>query len=103
MKHHYLKNVSTLTLNEEKCTGCGVCKTVCPHGIFEIRSGKAVILDKDACIECGACAKNCAFSALQVESGVGCAFAILNGMFRGTAPTCDSNDSGDKKQKNGCC
>ncbi len=89
MKHLYLKNVSTLSLDEEKCTGCGLCTSVCPHSVFEIRSSKAVILDKDACIECGACAKNCAFSAIRVVSGVGCAFAILNGLLRGSAPTCD--------------
>jgi ferredoxin len=88
MKNRYLKNVSTLVLHEENCTGCGACIEVCPHGVFELREGKARIADKDACMECGACASNCPFSALEVHKGVGCAAAILIGMLTGEEPSC---------------
>ena len=84
----YLKNVVTLHLDPEKCTGCGMCMEVCPHSVFQ-KSGKIVaIADRDACMECGACAKNCAFSAISVQQGVGCAAAIIIGFFTGTEPTC---------------
>jgi NAD-dependent dihydropyrimidine dehydrogenase PreA subunit len=89
MKHKYLKNVATLKLDAEKCTGCGMCVSVCPHGVFELSSGRAKIADLDSCMECGACAKNCAFSALTVTPGVGCASAIIKGMLTGTEPSCD--------------
>lgn len=89
MKHKYLKNVSTLTLDSEKCTGCGMCINVCPHNIFEIKSGKAFISNRDSCIECGACMKNCAFNAVLVNPGVGCASAIIKGLLTGTEPSCD--------------
>lgn len=85
---NYLKNVVTLQLDSEKCTGCGMCMEVCPHSVFQ-KSGKIVaIAVRDACMECGACAKNCAFSAISVQQGVGCAAAIIIGFFTGTEPTC---------------
>jgi NAD-dependent dihydropyrimidine dehydrogenase PreA subunit len=71
MVHRYLKNVVTLSYDSDKCTGCGLCTLVCPHRIFELKDGKAVINDRDRCIECGACQKNCAFGAIRVNAGVG--------------------------------
>jgi NAD-dependent dihydropyrimidine dehydrogenase PreA subunit len=85
----YLKGVATLRLDEDNCTGCGMCEIVCPHGVFEMANGKAAIADLDSCMECGACALNCEFGAIEVESGVGCAEAIIIGAVRGTEPTCD--------------
>lgn len=98
MKHKYIKNVATLKLNLEICTGCGVCTNVCPHNVLSMGDGKIQIENKDACIECGACAKNCPFSALSVEQGVGCAAAIIKGFLTGTEPSCDCSGS-----SNGCC
>lgn len=89
MKHQYLKNVATLRLDSEKCVGCGLCVTVCPHQVFEISDGKVKIVDLDQCMECGACAKNCAAFALSVHPGVGCASAIIKGLLTGTEPSCD--------------
>ena len=88
-KMRYLKNVTTLQLNAEKCTGCRKCTEVCPHGVFVIDKGKAQINDRDACMECGACAMNCPVEAISVESGVGCASGIIIEALRGTEPTCD--------------
>ena len=85
----YLADVVTLTLDEEKCTGCGMCTAVCPHAVFEVKQGKARICDRDACMECGACAKNCPAEAVSVQSGVGCAAAIIIGALTGTEPSCD--------------
>lgn len=79
----YLKNVATLDLDLEKCTGCGLCAIVCPHRVFEIKDQKAVITNADLCMECGACSLNCPADALNVESGVGCAAAVLTGILGG--------------------
>lgn len=93
MNQKYLKNVVTLKLNIEKCTGCGMCMEVCPHAVFKINGDKCDIVDKDRCMECGACAKNCPFNAIYVRSGVGCAYAIIMGKLLGTEPTCGCSDS----------
>ena len=98
MKHKYLKNVVTLKLIEDKCVGCGMCLKVCPHGVFQLKQGKAQIFDKDSCMECGACAKNCPFSAVEINSGTGCAQAIIAGKLTGREPICGCAD-----ENNSCC
>ena len=90
----YLKNVATLELQPEKCTGCGMCATVCPHGVFRLAGNRAEIADRDACMECGACARNCDSGAITVQSGVGCATAIIHGALTGSEPVCGPSDSG---------
>lgn len=84
LKCKYLKNVVTLELDREKCTGCGMCMEVCPHNVFTIAEGKAFINDRDSCMECGACSRNCPFSAIDVRAGVGCASAIIRGKVNGS-------------------
>ncbi|MGI6450721.1 MAG: mercury methylation ferredoxin HgcB [Desulfitobacteriia bacterium] len=97
MKHRYLKNVATLSLSAEKCSGCGRCAEVCPHRVFSVNEKKAKIEDKDSCMECGACAKNCPANAITVDAGVGCASAVIMGWLTGSEPSCDCS-SGE-----GCC
>jgi NAD-dependent dihydropyrimidine dehydrogenase PreA subunit len=94
----YLSNVATLSFDESKCTGCGICTEVCPHGVFALSHGIAHITDKDLCIECGACMTNCAFGAIAVRKGVGCAAAVIASRLKGGEVTCGCSD--DKK---GCC
>ena len=103
-KHRYLKGVTTLVFNTAKCTGCGRCSEVCPHGVFEMSNRKAQIIEKDLCMECGACALNCPAKAVEVNAGVGCATAIINGFITGGEPTCGcSAENGAKTGKGKCC
>lgn len=85
----YLKNVATVNLQQDRCTGCGRCLEVCPRGVFVMEERKARIVERDNCIECGACAKNCEFDAIGVQSGVGCAAAVIKGLLTGGEPSCD--------------
>lgn len=98
MRHHYLKNVSTLELNSDRCVGCGMCAQVCPHQVFTLGDRKALIATPYSCMECGACVLNCPASALKVEQGVGCAAAIIHGFLTGTEPSCGCSDD-----NNSCC
>jgi NAD-dependent dihydropyrimidine dehydrogenase PreA subunit len=94
----YLANVTTLQYIADTCKGCGRCVEVCPQNVFEMRNKQAAITDKDLCMECGACARNCDFGAISVKSGVGCAAALINGMFTGGEPTCGCSET-----TSGCC
>lgn len=95
MTLHYLKNGETLRLDASRCTGCGRCIEVCPHGVLAMRDHRAMLVDRAACMECGACMRNCAFAAVTVKAGVGCAAAVIAGLVRGTEPTCGC--SGESK------
>ncbi|MBM3434963.1 MAG: 4Fe-4S dicluster domain-containing protein [Bacteroidetes bacterium] len=94
----YLKNVVTLQLDSEKCNGCTLCIMVCPHDVFVMRDKKSYIQNRDLCMECGACEMNCPEGAITVRSGVGCAAGIINGLLKGTEPTCDCSG-----EKSSCC
>lgn len=101
MKFTYVKNGESLSLDSAKCTGCGMCVEVCPHGVFRLNGGKAGIADKASCMQCGACKLNCPAKAIEVKSGVGCAGAILRGIVTGKEATCGCSDDG--KKSSSCC
>jgi len=99
----YLGETIKLELDREKCTGCSMCVSVCPHAVFEMAGPKAAIIDKGACMECGACAKNCPAKAIESGAGVGCAYAIISGMLTGSEPSCDCSSSAGDGKKSSCC
>jgi NAD-dependent dihydropyrimidine dehydrogenase PreA subunit len=101
MKLKYISNVVSLQFDAGKCVGCGMCVTVCPHRVFQLKDKKAVITDADLCMECGACSKNCPVNAISVNAGVGCATAVINGFFGKTGADCCCC-GGDGKKSN-CC
>jgi len=94
-KLRYIPGVSTLTLDGERCTGCGVCLAVCPHGVFALGERKVRIVDRDGCMECGACTTNCPVGAVNVDPGVGCAAYIIQSWIKGK----ENASCGD----GGCC
>jgi ferredoxin len=103
----YLKNVTTLRVDEKKCIGCGMCLTVCPHEVFALPQGKVRIGNRDACMECGACARNCPAGALFVKSGVGCAAAVINAAIGRKNGSCccvvEESEVGGGPEEGKCC
>ncbi len=79
----YIDDVVTLSLNPDRCVGCGTCTQVCPHGVMALVGRKVRILDRNGCMECGACALNCPAEALSVSPGVGCAAYIIQSWIKG--------------------
>jgi ferredoxin len=57
-----------VTRNEERCTHCGACITVCPTGAFML-DGKTrmVIFENEKCIACGLCIPACPPRAMEVH------------------------------------
>lgn len=101
----YLKNVVTLRLDHNKCTGCAMCMEVCPHKVFEMSNYSAIISNRDACMECGACRRNCPFDAISVVSGVGCAAAVINSLLGRNKGElcCGPADTSSPSNKNARC
>jgi ferredoxin len=54
--------------NEERCTQCGACVTVCPTGAFRLDpKTRMVIFEDEKCIACGLCLPACPPHAMEVH------------------------------------
>ena len=53
-------------INQEICTGCGKCVTVCPTGALALAGGKAVMAHPALCIYDGECEPVCSVAAIQL-------------------------------------
>ena len=56
-----------IVIDEEKCTGCGVCIPSCKEGALQIIDGKARLISDLYCDGLGACVGHCPFDAMKIE------------------------------------
>ncbi len=56
-----------VTVDSEKCTGCGECADSCPGEVYEIRDTGAVPVNVDECHGCHTCEAICDEGACHVE------------------------------------
>jgi Na+-translocating ferredoxin:NAD+ oxidoreductase RNF subunit RnfB len=78
-------------INQEKCTGCGMCDKACPRHLIEIISAKKTVHilcsshdkgaeaknacgNKTACIACSLCVKKCPQKAIEMKDDL----AVIN-------------------------
>ncbi|NLG65365.1 MAG: 4Fe-4S binding protein, partial [Actinobacteria bacterium] len=65
---------SIVRIDEEKCTGCGLCVTPCAEGAIQIVDGKAKVLREELCDGAGFCLAVCPEGALTIERREAAAF-----------------------------
>jgi len=58
---------SLVRINEENCTGCGLCILACAEGALKIVDGKAKLVDEKYCDGLGACIGECPEGAITIE------------------------------------
>ncbi|AKG53448.1 ferredoxin [Dehalogenimonas sp. WBC-2] len=57
-----------ITRNEDRCTDCGACVTVCPVSSFIVDTQtREVIFHEDTCIVCGLCILSCPSRAMELH------------------------------------
>ncbi len=56
-----------ITIDEERCTGCGLCVPNCPEGALQIIDGKVRLVSDMFCDGLGACIGECPEDAIHVE------------------------------------
>ncbi len=56
-----------IRIDEEKCTGCGLCVPDCPEGAIQIIDGKARLVSDLFCDGLGACLGSCPEGAIETE------------------------------------
>lgn len=77
MEQKLLQQVNNLILDNDICTGCGICSEVCPEEAISIgavggmqrgliRDGANITIDEMKCSYCGVCVIMCPFSALRL-------------------------------------
>ena len=54
-----------IEIDEEKCTGCGLCVPACEEGAIEIIDGKAKVVAEKYCDGLGACLGHCPEGAIS--------------------------------------
>ena len=57
-----------VTRNEERCTHCGACVTICPTDAFALDPlTRITSFDHEKCVACGVCIKACPPRAMEVH------------------------------------
>ncbi len=64
-----------ITINEERCKGCGLCVRACPQKIMALSKTKlnskgyhpAEVVDQEKCVGCASCARTCPDAVIAIE------------------------------------
>ena len=67
-----LRNI--ISIDEDRCDGCGLCVPSCAEGAIRIVNGKAKLVAQKYCDGLGACLGECPRGALRIVEGEADAF-----------------------------
>lgn len=56
-----------VTLDVDKCVGCGECVDVCPVEVYEMKDGKSDPVNADECLGCESCVQVCEGNCITIE------------------------------------
>jgi ferredoxin len=56
-----------VTIDEDKCTGCGSCIDACLTGALKMVNGKSKLVDERLCDGFGSCIAACQYNAIRLE------------------------------------
>ena len=56
-----------ITIDEEKCNGCGLCISACHEGALALIDGKAKLISESYCDGLGNCLPECPTGAITIE------------------------------------
>lgn len=68
-----------ITIDEEKCNGCGVCVSACHEGALAMVDGKARLISDSYCDGLGACLPECPTGAISIEKREADEFSLPEG------------------------
>ena len=58
------KAIAKITIDPEKCKGCGLCQKHCPVNAIDGAGRDKRIINQEKCIKCGTCIASCPFHAI---------------------------------------
>ncbi len=56
-----------ITIDNDKCTGCGECVDICPAEVLELEKEKCVAANIEECLGCESCVETCPESAITLS------------------------------------
>ncbi|MCP4764157.1 MAG: 4Fe-4S dicluster domain-containing protein [archaeon] len=56
-----------ITIDHEKCQGCGACVSACPNSGFRVVNGKSQVVKENFCDGLGFCIENCPMDAISYK------------------------------------
>ncbi len=56
-----------ITIDQDKCNGCGLCVSACHEGALQLIDGKAKLISDSYCDGLGACLPECPTGAIEIQ------------------------------------
>ncbi len=56
-----------VTVDNDKCVGCGECVDICPVEVYELQDEKSVPVNAEECVGCESCIEVCEQEAISVR------------------------------------